>query len=85
MQHPGITWDINYTSRKLHQNDKALAACREALKYANNDEVIDILKNIANIYVSQGDFDKAFDYFHQAFDKIRPGIDENNLAAVLGR
>ncbi len=68
--------------RKLHQNDKALAACREALKYARNSEIIDILKNIANIYVSQGDFEKAFDYFHQAFGKIQPGIDETNLLRV---
>jgi CHAT domain-containing protein/tetratricopeptide (TPR) repeat protein len=68
--------------RKLHQNDKALAACLEALKYVDNDEVIDILNNIANIYVSQGDFEKAFDYFHQAFDKIQPGTDEGNLLQV---
>ncbi len=68
--------------RKLHQNDKALAACREALKWVDNDEVIDILKNIANVYVSQGDFDQAFDYFHQAFGKIQPGTDEENLLQV---
>ena len=68
--------------RKLHQNDKALANCREALQWVSNDEVIDILKNIANIYVSQGDFDQAFDYFHRAFSKIHPGTDENNLLQV---
>jgi CHAT domain-containing protein len=68
--------------RKLHQNDKALAACREALKYVENDEVIDILMNIANIYVSQRDYEHAFDYFRQAFGKIRPGTDETNLLQV---
>jgi len=68
--------------RKLHQNDRALTACQEALKYVDNDEVIDILKNIANIYVSQGDFDLAFDYFHRAFGKIRPGSDDTNLLQV---
>jgi CHAT domain-containing protein len=67
---------------KLHQNDKALAACREALKWVDNDEVIDILKNIADIYVSQGDYDQAFDYFRQAFGKIKPGTDEGNLLQV---
>ena len=68
--------------RKLHQNDKAMAACREALKYVRNDEVIDILKNIANIYTSQGDYEQAFDYFRQAFGNIRPGTDETNLLQV---
>jgi CHAT domain-containing protein/Tfp pilus assembly protein PilF len=68
--------------RKLHQNDKALAACREALKYVKNDEVIDILKNIANIYTSQGNFEQAFDYFQQAFEKILPGTEETNLLQV---
>ena len=68
--------------RKLHQNEKAMAACREALKYVRNDEVIDILKNIANIYTSQGDYEQAFNYFRQAFGNIRPGTDETNLLQV---
>jgi len=85
--HSGFTTSWNNLGyklyfRKLHQNNKALAACREALKWVDNDEVIDILKNIANIYVSQGDFDQAFDYFHQAFGKIQPGTDEENLLQV---
>jgi CHAT domain-containing protein len=70
--------------QKLHQNDKALAACRQALKYADNDEVIDILKNIANIYTSQGDYLQAFDFFRQAFHKIRLGTDDTNILNISG-
>jgi CHAT domain-containing protein len=69
---------------KLHKNDQALAACKEALKWVDNDEAIDILKNIANIYVAKGDFERAFDFFRQAFNRIRPRTDENNLLNSAG-
>ena len=39
-----------------------------------------ILGNIANVYVKMKLFDSAFYIFQKAFDKIKPGIDEKDLA-----
>ncbi|HZK65306.1 MAG TPA: CHAT domain-containing protein [Puia sp.] len=64
---------------KLHQNDKALVCYKEALKYANANDSVYILDNMANVYVQQGAFDQAFYFFAQAFHKIHPGTDETNL------
>ena len=52
------------------------------MKYVDNDEAIDILKNIANIYVAKRDFEKAFDFFRQAFNRFRPRTDETNLLTL---
>jgi len=40
---------------------------------------LNILDNIANVYVPKGNFDSAFYYFQKSFDTIRPGSDEQEL------
>jgi CHAT domain-containing protein len=69
---------------KLHQYDKALEAYYEALKYANEDFPIEILDNIANVYVEMGEYEKAFMFFQNSFDKIYPGANETNILKRSG-
>lgn len=67
---------------------KAMQNYRKAMKYVNNDgqlneldsiESLNILTNIANVYVRQGRFDSAFLYFQLAFDQLKPGINERGI------
>jgi CHAT domain-containing protein len=74
--------------KRLHQYTKALLYYTEALKYANGNDSLTILNNIANIYVEKGDFQKALDFFQRAFNQIHPGADErfflnNALSDIL--
>jgi CHAT domain-containing protein len=64
---------------KLHLNNKALAYYNQALKYADSLESLNILDNVANLYVSKNQFSSAQHYFQKAFDQIKPGINESNL------
>ncbi len=72
-----LGYDLYY--KRLHQNKKALYYFKEALLYANSNDSLSILNNMANVYVQMGDFKPAFDYFQQAFNKIHPLADERFL------
>jgi CHAT domain-containing protein len=69
---------------KLHQYDKALEYYHAALKYANSDYAVEILDNIAIVYLQIDDYQNAFDYFHHSFEKIYPGANENNIVELSG-
>ena len=72
---------------KLHQNTLALQYYHKALVHAQNKVLANanasdsfyILGNIANVYVQMKSFDSAFYFFKKALDKIKGGIDENDL------
>jgi CHAT domain-containing protein len=72
---------------KLHQNEPALQYYHKALAQARNKVLANamasdsfyILGNIANVHARMNSFDSAYYFFQKAFDKIRPGIDENDL------
>ncbi|MEJ7589417.1 MAG: hypothetical protein WKI04_17830 [Ferruginibacter sp.] len=44
---------------------------------------MNILANIAGLFVKEGRFDAAFTYFQLAFDQLTPGINERNLPGAL--
>jgi hypothetical protein len=75
----------------LHQNGPALQYYYKALKHSNNKVLANanasdsfyILGNIANVYAGMKLFDSAYYFFQRAFDKIKPGIDENDLAVHI--
>jgi CHAT domain-containing protein/tetratricopeptide (TPR) repeat protein len=74
-------------SEKLDQNRLALQYYRKALFYARNKVLANanasdsfyILGNIANVYAKMKSFDSAHYFYQKAFDKIKKGIDENDL------
>jgi CHAT domain-containing protein len=68
---------------KLHQMDRALHFYRQALRYAQANDSIYILDNMANLYVSQGAYDLSFETFRAAFDRIQPGLDEAQLPTLV--
>jgi len=63
----------------LHRYNDALLNYKKALRYADSAESFNILDNIAQVYVKKGQFDSAFFFFRKAFDKIRPGIREEEI------
>jgi len=76
-------------SENLKQYKLALQYYQEALSHSlsrriGNASVSDsfyILGNMASVFVKMKLFDSAFHIFQKAFDKIRPGIDEKDLAS----
>jgi tetratricopeptide (TPR) repeat protein len=70
--------------KNLGKYDTALFYYRKALPYAasaaDSVETLNILDNIANVYVHRGRYDSAFFFFQAAFDQIRPGLDETALS-----
>ncbi|HMG67678.1 MAG TPA: CHAT domain-containing tetratricopeptide repeat protein [Chitinophagaceae bacterium] len=82
-----ILSNLAYSVYYLHFNDydKANIAYKKALKFINKNPVItrkdsfeslNILANIANVFVRQKKYDSAFKYFQLSFDQIKRGIDE---------
>jgi CHAT domain-containing protein len=67
----------------LRQCDNALPYYRKALAYADSVETLNILGNIANIYVQKGNWDSAFNYYHQAFGQVQPGRDISDYLSGL--
>jgi len=74
-----------------HNNQTALKSYEKALAFHNNDpkqeladkiESVNIYTNIAGIYISEKQFDKAFSYFQKAFDQIGPGASEDSILIV---
>jgi CHAT domain-containing protein len=65
--------------QKLNDQEKALHYFTLALKYANDNFSIEILNNIANLYVKKSDFKNAQAFYEKAFDKMYPGIKINDV------
>jgi len=74
-------------SEKLHQKTLSLQYYYKALAHstskelgnANASDSFYILGNIANVYSGTGLFDSAYYFFQKAFDKIKLGVNENDL------
>jgi CHAT domain-containing protein len=82
--------DIGYRIYYEHLNDadSAMLYYRKALAYTGLDklehnkdasESLDILTDIARVFVREELFDSAFFYFQGAFDQIRPGANETDI------
>jgi CHAT domain-containing protein len=83
--------DIGYRIYFDHFNDDqaALFYFRKALSYTGRDkdehgkkdtiESLDIMTNIANIYIQKGQYDSAFKYFQFAFDQFKRGGVESDI------
>ena len=67
----------------LRQYDHALPYYREALAFADSVETLNILDNIANVYVQKGIWDSAFRYFRLAFMQVQPGRNISDYMADL--
>jgi len=75
-------------SENLNQYNLALQYYSEGLAFSLSKKVAGarvsdsfyILGSIADVYVKMKLFDSAFIYFQKAFDKIKPGLDERDLA-----
>lgn len=72
--------------RHFNNSSKALLSFRNAFRYINKDEAqnktdsfesLNILGNMANLYIANGLYDSAFSCFQSAFNYIKPRIDEN--------
>ncbi len=81
-----IGYEIYY--EHLNDGDGALVCYRKALAYTGMDksekkkdaiESLDIMADIANIYVQKELYDSAFWYFQQAFDQIKRGTNETDI------
>lgn len=66
-------------SNKLHQYDMALIYYKRALQYADSSEALNILTNIANIYVETDQFETAHLFFDKAFNFLKPGANEQEV------
>lgn len=74
----------------LHQNKTADSYYLQALRFADANESLNILDNIANIYAGDLKFDSAFIFFQKSFDQLRPESSEadllkNNNEALSGK
>ena len=73
----------------LKQYKLALQYYQEALRHSRHVRIgkasvsdsFAILGNMANVFVKMKLFDSAFRIYQKAFDKIKPGIDEKDLAS----
>jgi CHAT domain-containing protein len=82
--------DIGYRIyyEHLHDDNGAMLYYRKALAYTGMDklehykdasESMDILKDIARLYIRKERYDSAFFYFQRAFDEIKPGANETDI------
>ncbi|HEY4877340.1 MAG TPA: CHAT domain-containing protein [Puia sp.] len=67
-------------SQNLGRNKYSLQFFSKGLKYALAQDSVYILDNIANVYSAMTKFDSAFYFYQIAFDKIKTGINENDLS-----
>lgn len=77
--------------RNFHDDRQALRYGREALSYnsvkpwertLDNLQSVDVLGGIAMVYLQRENYDSCFACFQLAFDRIRPGIREEDLLHV---
>jgi CHAT domain-containing protein len=74
-----LNWMGSVYSEKLDDYEKGISVFKKALVFADDIEAISILSFIAHAYVKLNLFDSASFYFQKAFDRIKPGITENEL------
>jgi CHAT domain-containing protein len=65
--------------QQLQQYDAALLYFKQALGYASPASALNILDNIANVYVKKAVEDSALYYFKRSFNMIRKDADEQAL------
>jgi len=83
LNHIGLIYSENLKQYKLAIQYYQKALSHSLYRRIGNASVSDsfyILGNIANVFVKVKLFDSAFHVFQQAFDKIKPGISEKDLA-----
>jgi CHAT domain-containing protein/tetratricopeptide (TPR) repeat protein len=83
-----MAYEVYYHHAKDY--DKSLRLLQEALGYVNKDAVLfkadsleslNILTNMAAVYVQQGQFEQAFNAFSKAWSYIMPGVREKDIMA----
>lgn len=74
-----LNWMGFIYTDKLYEYERGINVFKKALLFADDIEAISILGFVANAYVRRNVFDSAAYYFQKAFDKIKPGITENEL------
>lgn len=69
------------TVKALHYYQSALVFGKKGRLPTRLDsiEALNILNNIANIFVGKEKFDSAFRYFHMAFEQVGPGANELSI------
>lgn len=76
-------YDKGYWDSKaaLASYQKGLACFYQIKDVEESDrmEALNVLANIANLYVHSRSYDSAFRYFQLAFDQIKPGLQEKDL------
>ena len=81
--HPGIAeayhWMGFVHAQRLNQPANGLLYYRKGLKYADATDAVPILSDIGKTYTKLDLFDSAFHSFQLAFDKIKPGSNENTV------
>ena len=83
LDHIGMIYSENLGQYKLALQYYKRALGHSLYRKVGNASVSDsfyVLGNIASVYVKMKLFDPAFYFFQAAFDKIKPGIDEKDLA-----
>ena len=83
LNHIGTIYSENLGQYKLALEYYKKAFAHSLYRQVANANVSDsfyLLGNIASVYVKMKLFDSAFYIFQKAFDKIKPGIDEKDLA-----
>jgi len=63
----------------LYQNKTARFYYNKALAYSDDNEALNILDNIANIYAQAGNYDSAFYFFKKSYDRLHEGFTEVDL------
>ncbi|HEX4374917.1 MAG TPA: hypothetical protein VHZ50_16550, partial [Puia sp.] len=80
----------NLYAEQLRDKKTALYYYRKALQYVYKAkkiaadssikfELLSILDNIGNLFVSSGQYDSALYFFQKAFDMVKPGMNETSL------
>lgn len=63
-------------ARNFNNHYNGLNYCQKALKYADSTDSLSVIKQIANIYVLKGMYDKAQYFFQQAYNTVQHGMNE---------
>lgn len=75
----------------FHDDRRALLYFRDALACINKDEMqekadimetLNLYNHIGNVYAHEGKFDSAMYFFQQAFDQVKPGLNEATVLQV---
>ena len=81
-----------YLYDKYHHDNVVALACyvkglawyrsSRTLQETNRMDALNLMANIANVYVQDRQYDSAFHYFQLAFSQIKPGLQESDLLQI---